>query len=75
MNIQYISDNKGITTGVYIPIQEWEKLKESCNIPEDIFEISTLNRKELDSRIDQYVKNPNDLLDWKDVEKKLLNRK
>lgn len=27
MNLQYISDNKGKVTGVYIPIQEWESLK------------------------------------------------
>jgi hypothetical protein len=27
MNLQYISDNKGKTTGVFIPIQEWEYLK------------------------------------------------
>lgn len=27
MNLQYISDNKGKVTGVYIPIQEWEGLK------------------------------------------------
>jgi hypothetical protein len=27
MNLQYISDNKGKTTGVFIPIQEWEELK------------------------------------------------
>lgn len=27
MNLQYISDNKGKTTGVFIPIQEWEDLK------------------------------------------------
>jgi len=27
MNLQYISDNKGKTTGVFIPIQEWEGLK------------------------------------------------
>lgn len=24
MNLQYISDNRGKTTGVFIPIQEWE---------------------------------------------------
>ena len=28
MNLQYISDNRGKTTGVFIPIQEWEGLKE-----------------------------------------------
>ena len=27
MNLQYISDNRGRTTGVFIPIQEWEYLK------------------------------------------------
>jgi len=27
MNLHYISDNKGKTTGVFIPIQEWEGLK------------------------------------------------
>lgn len=26
MNLQYISDNRGKTTGVFIPIQEWEGL-------------------------------------------------
>ena len=28
MNLQYISDSKGNTTGVYIPINEWNALKE-----------------------------------------------
>ena len=27
MNVQYISDYRGNTTGVFIPIQEWEGLK------------------------------------------------
>jgi len=27
MNLQYISDSRGKTTGVFIPIQEWEVLK------------------------------------------------
>ncbi|MCH6201709.1 hypothetical protein MMU07_19165 [Aquiflexum sp. LQ15W] len=27
MNLQYISENRGKTTGVFIPIQEWELLK------------------------------------------------
>jgi hypothetical protein len=26
MNLQYISDSKGKTTGVFIPINEWKKL-------------------------------------------------
>lgn len=27
MNLQFISDNRGKTTGVFIPIEEWEGLK------------------------------------------------
>jgi len=27
MNLQYISDSEGKTTGVFIPISEWNKLK------------------------------------------------
>jgi hypothetical protein len=30
-------------------------------------EISAKNKKELDSRFESYKKNPNDVLDWKDV--------
>lgn len=26
MNLQYISDSKGKTTGVFIPINEWKKI-------------------------------------------------
>ncbi|MBI4648535.1 MAG: hypothetical protein HY738_18620 [Bacteroidia bacterium] len=34
MNLQYISDNKGKTTGVFIPIQEWESLKTKYKVLE-----------------------------------------
>jgi hypothetical protein len=42
MNLQYISDSKGQTTGVFIPINEWNDLKnkykdierEDIDIPE-----------------------------------------
>ena len=27
MHLQYISDQNGVTTGVYIPIEEWNLLK------------------------------------------------
>lgn len=40
MNVQYISDSKGKTTGIYIPISDWSKLKgkyldiENMEVPE-----------------------------------------
>ena len=35
MNLQYISDYRGKTTGVFIPIQEWESLKSKFHGLED----------------------------------------
>jgi hypothetical protein len=32
MNVQYISDNTGKTTGVFIPISEWNELKGNTKI-------------------------------------------
>lgn len=74
MNLQYVSDKKGITTGVFIPIQEWTKLKADYHLPEDDFELSPAHKKELDYRIDHYLKNPNDVLSWDEVERRLLAR-
>lgn len=34
MNVQYISDHKGRRTGVFIPIKEWDKLKEHFHLPQ-----------------------------------------
>jgi hypothetical protein len=74
MNVQYIADSQGMTTGVFIPIQEWTKIKENYHLPEDDFELSSAHKKELDHRIEHYLSNPSDLLDWDDIEKKLLAR-
>ncbi|HRP88681.1 MAG TPA: addiction module protein [Edaphocola sp.] len=35
MSLQYISDSKGNTTGVYIPINEWNALKSKYKGIED----------------------------------------
>ncbi len=54
MKTQIIQDHNGIPTGVFIPIQEWKKLKEKYpNIEEDNldFILSTDNQKTLDSRL------------------------
>lgn len=33
MNVQYLTDNRGRRTGVFIPIKEWEMLQKQLNIP------------------------------------------
>ena len=34
MRLQVIHDNKGKTTGVYIPIAQWKELKKQYKLPE-----------------------------------------
>ena len=43
MNLQYISDSKGETTGVFIPIQDWVSLKNKFEGLEDELEDQSKN--------------------------------
>lgn len=62
MNLQYIQDAKGNTTGVYIPIEEWQLLKEKYNDLEQLepnrIDIPEWHKKILDERLEDYKKNP-----------------
>lgn len=76
MNLQYISDSKGQTTGVFIPINEWNDLKskykgierEDINIPE-------WHKDLVRQRLNDYKKNPDSTMDFDaamdDIEKEL----
>ena len=76
MNLQYISDSKGRTTGVFIPINEWNELKnkykdiekEEINVPEWHIELVL-------KRLDDYKKKPDSALDFDsamdDIEREL----
>jgi len=65
MNLQYISDSSGKTTGVFIPIEEWIKLKKQfagleqveVNIP--IWHINEVKR-----RLAEFKKNAGQVLDF-----------
>lgn len=50
MSLQYISDHQGEVTGVFIPIQEWDKIKTKLNIKTDPKEIY---RQELREAVEQ----------------------
>lgn len=62
MNLQYIHDSKGNTTGVFIPIEEWQSIKEKYNgLQQDemqAFEIPDWHKKILDERLEDHRKNP-----------------
>lgn len=75
MNLQYISDNKGKITGVFIPIQEWEGLKSKYKGLEEEEAIPDWHKDLVKKRLADYRKNPNITIDFDvamdDLEKEL----
>lgn len=65
MNLQYISDNKGQTTGVFIPIQDWNDLKSKYkNIELNEINVPEWHKDLVLKRVENYMKNPSDSLDF-----------
>ena len=80
MNLQYISDNRGKPTGVFIPIQDWNQLKkkykELNTTVADTSDIPDWHKSILDERLANMSKDPNNFIDFDaacdDIEKELL---
>ena len=58
MNLQYISDNRGKTTGVFIPTQEWEVLKSKFKGLEEV-ELADQSKEEILQGIQKAVEETN----------------
>jgi hypothetical protein len=76
MNLQYISDSKGQTTGVFIPINEWNYLKNKYkNIEQEEISVPEWHKDLVLKRLEDYKQNPNSAMDFdsamKDIEKDL----
>jgi hypothetical protein len=76
MNLQYISDSKGQTTGVFIPINEWNDLKSKYKgIEMEDIDIPEWHKGLVRERQDDYKKNPGSAMDFdsaiEDIEKEL----
>jgi len=76
MNLQYISDSKGQTTGVFIPINEWNDLKNKYKgIEQEEMDIPNWHKDLVKKRLEDYRKNPGSALDFDaamdDIEKEL----
>jgi hypothetical protein len=66
MTLQFIHDNKGNTTGVFIPIEEWQTLKTKYTDlqkeeSENIVEFSAWQKQIIDDRLNDYYLNSNDV--------------
>ena len=76
MNLQYITDSNGQTTGVFIPIQEWNNLKSKLG---DIEQASTSvpewHKEIVRKRMELYKNDPGQAMDFdaamEDIEKDL----
>jgi hypothetical protein len=69
MNLQFIHDTKGNTTGVFIPIEEWQGLKSKYSDlqNEEILiglELNSWQKDIIDARLKEYYKNPEDVVDF-----------
>ncbi len=68
MNLQYISDGEGETTGVFIPIKEWNKLrKKITDIELELDDIPDWHKDVVRERLVEYEKNPGSALDFDDT--------
>jgi len=76
MNLQYISDSSGKTTGVFIPISEWNELKSKYKgIEQEKADVPNWQIEEVRKRMANYKNNPEQALDFdtvmNDIEKDL----
>jgi len=80
MTLQFIHDNKGNTTGVFLPIEEWQTLKTKYTElqqeeAENLVELAPWQKQIIAERLSDYYKNPTDVADFDktidDIEKSL----
>lgn len=65
MNLQYVSDSKGKTTGVFIPINEWNELKKKYkSIELEELSVSDWHKDLVVKRLEDYNENPGSAMDF-----------
>ena len=65
MNLQYISDSKGKTTGVFIPIKEWNMLRSKYKgIDQADIDIPVWHVDVVRKRMEDHKTNPGQALDF-----------
>lgn len=68
INLQYISDSTGKTTGVFIPIDEWIDLKKKYQgIDQEETEVPQWQKEIVIQRLEAFRSNPSSALDFEDA--------
>ena len=73
MNVQYITDDNGMTTGVYIPISDWIGLKSRYIDINEETTIPEFHKELVRNRLNEYDNNFGKELDFDDVLSELKN--
>jgi hypothetical protein len=76
MSLQFISDSTGKTTGVFIPINEWNELKNKFKgIEQEEMAVPQWHIDQINQRLEDYKKHPENVLGFDeamdDIEKGL----
>jgi len=64
MSVQYITDSEGNPTGVFIPIKDWDHLKQTFEGIEEAVSIPEWHKEIVLERMKESEKKPDRLLDW-----------
>ena len=69
MTLQFIHDNKGNTTGVFIPIEEWQSLKSKYTDlqkeeAENVVNLASWQKHIIDERLNDYYNDPTNVADF-----------
>ena len=69
MALQFIRDTKGNTTGVFIPIEEWQNFKTKYTDlqkeeAENPTELASWQKQILDNRLNDYYNNQENVVDF-----------
>ena len=68
MKLQYISDSSGQTTGVFIPINDWNALKGKYQgIEQEEIDIPVWHMELVKMRLEDYKNSPEQALDFKNA--------
>ena len=70
MNVQIITGNDGLSSGVFIAMKDWQTLKGKNQIKESEGIISEAQLLELEERLEAYIRNPDSGKDWETLKNK-----
>ena len=71
MNLQYVSNSTGQTTGVFIPIDEWNEFIKKISLQDNI-DVTQMQIEESKSRIEAIKKGKLKTRSWNDAKKEIF---